>query len=152
MERAQLTKIPFEDGIKIADAYVSINDQNYIVIPATYQGTTPLSSLNINQLQTNIENYVKNVENNVESAITSTETNLENSISETEEGLEDKIENSVVIQRANVTLNSTIQANTNYTIPLNYKVNNNSLEVFYCGSKLEKRHRLQRNRQCWRSI
>ena len=56
------------------------------------------------------------------------------------------------VQRANVTLNSTIQANTNYTIPLNYKVNNNSLEVFYCGSKLEKRHRLQRNRQCWRSI
>lgn len=26
------------------------------------------------------------------------------------------------LQRANVTLNSTIQANTNYTIPLSYKV------------------------------
>lgn len=26
------------------------------------------------------------------------------------------------VQRANVTLNSTIQANTNYTIPLSYKV------------------------------
>ena len=51
------------------------------------------------------------------------------------------------IQRANVTLNSTIQANTNYTIPLNYKVGNNSLEVFYLGSKLEKRSRLQRNRR-----
>lgn len=43
------------------------------------------------------------------------------------------------LQRANVTLNSTIQANTNYTIPLSYKVENNSLEVFYCTTKLEKR-------------
>lgn len=46
------------------------------------------------------------------------------------------------VQRASVTLNSTVNANTNYTIPLNYKVGNNSLEVFYLGSKLEKRNRL----------
>lgn len=37
-----------------------------------------------------------------------------------------------------VTLNSTIDANTNYTIPLKYKVGNNSLEINYCGSKLIK--------------
>lgn len=45
-------------------------------------------------------------------------------------------------QIANVTVSSVINANTNYTIPLNYKVGNNSLEVFYIGSKLEKRYRL----------
>lgn len=38
-----------------------------------------------------------------------------------------------------VTLESTVNANTNYTIPLSYKVGNNSLEVFYCGDKLQKR-------------
>ncbi len=142
MEKAQLTKIPFEDGIKTVEAYVSVNDQNYIVIPATYQGTTPLSALNINQLQTNIENYVKSVENNTETAIDNTEANLENNISEAKELLEDKIENSVVIQRASVTLNSTVNANTNYTIPLNYKVANNSLEVIYCNTILQMRTRL----------
>ena len=46
------------------------------------------------------------------------------------------------LKRASVTLESTVNANTNYTIPLSYKVGNNSLEVFYCGSKLEKRSRL----------
>ena len=44
------------------------------------------------------------------------------------------------LKRASVTLESTVNANTNYTIPLNYKVGNNSLEVFYLGSKLEKRN------------
>lgn len=47
------------------------------------------------------------------------------------------------LKRANVTLENTISADTNYTIPLSYKVGNNSLEVFYLGSKLEKRSRLQ---------
>lgn len=42
-----------------------------------------------------------------------------------------------------VILNSTIDANTNYTIPLKYKVGNNSLEVLYCDTKLKKRCRLQ---------
>ena len=46
------------------------------------------------------------------------------------------------LKSASVTLESTVNANTNYTIPLSYKVGNNSLEVFYCGSKLEKRSRL----------
>ena len=41
-----------------------------------------------------------------------------------------------------VILESTVNANTNYTIPLSYKVGNNSLEVFYCTTKLEKRSRL----------
>lgn len=50
-----------------------------------------------------------------------------------------KISKILPVQRANVTLNSTVNANTNYTIPLSYKVGNNSLEVFYLGSKLEKR-------------
>lgn len=44
----------------------------------------------------------------------------------------------VNIQRATVTLESTVNANTNYTIPIYYQVGNNSLEVFYLGSKLEK--------------
>lgn len=39
-----------------------------------------------------------------------------------------------------VNLSNIIIANTNYTLPnnLKYKVSNNSLEVFYCGTKLIK--------------
>lgn len=54
-----------------------------------------------------------------------------------------KMEKIKIIKKENVSLNTTISANTDYTIPLNYKVGKNSLEVFYCGSKLEKRIRLQ---------
>ena len=46
------------------------------------------------------------------------------------------------LKRANVTLENTVNANTNYTIPLNYKVANNSLEVIYCNTILQKRNRL----------
>ena len=46
------------------------------------------------------------------------------------------------LKQETVTLESTVNANTNYTIPLSYKVGNNSLEVFYCTTKLEKRSRL----------
>lgn len=51
------------------------------------------------------------------------------------------------LQQATVTLNSTVNANTNYALPLSYKVGNNSLEVYYCDTKLQKRSRLQRSRQ-----
>lgn len=44
----------------------------------------------------------------------------------------------VNIQRASVTLESTVNANTNYTLPVYYEVGNNSLEINYCGSKLIK--------------
>lgn len=49
-----------------------------------------------------------------------------------------KISKLLPLKRATVTLESTVNANTNYTLPVYYEVGNNSLEVFYCGSKLEK--------------
>lgn len=110
-----MDKIPFEDGKKIASAYVTIDGQNYPVTPAVWSGTTPLKAQNLNQLQSNIEEAIN-------------------------------------IQRASVTLESTVNANTNYTIPLSYQVGSNSLEVYYCSTKLQKRNRLQRNRQHRRSI
>ena len=44
------------------------------------------------------------------------------------------------LKQANVTLNSTVNANTDYTLPsgMYYKVGNNSLEVIYCSTKLVK--------------
>mgnify|MGYP005756985563 CR=1 FL=1 len=56
------------------------------------------------------------------------------------------------VQSEKITLNEIISANTNYTIPIYYRVGDNSLEVIYCSSKLVKRTRLQRNRQRRRSI
>lgn len=49
-----------------------------------------------------------------------------------------KISKLLPLYRSTVTLSSTVNANTNYTLPVYYEVGNNSLEVFYCGSKLEK--------------
>lgn len=68
--------------------------------------------------------------------------------------MQDNIEEAINIQRASVTVNSTVNANTNYTLPtgMYYEVGNNSLEVIYCSTKLVKRTRLQRNRQHRRSI
>ena len=56
------------------------------------------------------------------------------------------------IQSEKITLNEMIGANTDYIIPLYYRVGDNSLEVIYCSSKLVKRTRLQRNWQRRRSI
>lgn len=44
----------------------------------------------------------------------------------------------IKIQTAKVTTSTTIAENTNYTIPLNYRVGDNSLEVYYQGTKLIK--------------
>lgn len=98
-----MKKIPFEDGTKIQEAYVTINEQNYQVTPAVWTGKTPLKAQNLNKMQDNIEEAVN-------------------------------------IQQANVTLNSTVNANTNYALPtgMYYEVGNDSLEINYCGSKLIK--------------
>lgn len=98
-----MKKIPFEDGVKIASAYVTINGENLEVHPAEYEGPVPFSSLNFNKMQDNIEEAIN-------------------------------------IQRATVTLESTVNANTNYTLPsgMYYEVGNDSLEINYCSSKLIK--------------
>lgn len=62
------------------------------------------------------------------------------------------MKNEIKIKRALVTLETTINANTNYSTVYPYEVGNDSLEVYYCSTKLQKRYRLQRNRQRWRSI
>lgn len=54
-----MIKIPFEDGQKTQEAYVTINEQNYLVTPAVWQGKTPLSALNLNNMQKNIEDSVE---------------------------------------------------------------------------------------------
>lgn len=112
-----MTKIPFQDGTKTQEAYVTIDEQNYQVTPATWTGNTPLKAQNLNKMQDNIEEAIN-------------------------------------VQRATVTLESTVNANTNYNLPtgIYYEVGNDSLEINYCGSKLIKRTRLQRNRNSRRSI
>ena len=98
-----MKKIPFEDGTKTQEAYVTIDEQNYQVTPAVWTGNTPLKSQNLNKMQDNVEEAIN-------------------------------------IQRAIVTLNTTVNANTNYTLPtgMYYEVGNDSLEINYCGSKLIK--------------
>lgn len=69
-------------------------------------------------------------------------TNLDNVVTKDE----------VKIQHSLIVLDTIITANTNYTIPLGYKVGNNSLEIFYCSTKLQKRSSLYRNRRKWKCI
>ena len=54
--------------------------------------------------------------------------------------MQDNTEEAINIQRATVTLSSTVNANTNYTLPsgMYYEVGNDSLEINYCSSKLIK--------------
>lgn len=44
----------------------------------------------------------------------------------------------IALDQASVTIENPIEANTDYTIPLNYTVGSEDLEVFYCGNKLQK--------------
>ena len=48
-----------KDGQKVTDAYVTINEQNYTVHPAVYEGPTPFTAQNINKLQSNIEESIE---------------------------------------------------------------------------------------------
>lgn len=56
-----MEKIPFEDGTKIKDAVVEINEQEYTVTAAQYTGNTPLTAANLNLMQDNIENTLVKV-------------------------------------------------------------------------------------------
>lgn len=51
-----MDKIPFVDGTKTQEAYVTVNEQNYQVNPAVWTGTVPLSAQNLNKMQDNIDN------------------------------------------------------------------------------------------------
>lgn len=48
------------------------------------------------------------------------------------------MKNEIKIKRALITLETTINANTNYSTVYSYEVGNDSLEVFYCTRKLQK--------------
>lgn len=56
-----MTKIPFQDGTKTQEAYVTIDGQNYNVTPAVWSGTTPLKAQNLNLMQDNIEDAIEEV-------------------------------------------------------------------------------------------
>lgn len=94
-----MNKIPFQDGQKVTDAYVTINEENYIVNPAVYEGPTPFTAQNINKLQSNIEESV--------------ETYI-----------------------YNLVLATNVAAGGEITLPFNYKVGANVLQVYYMGQLL----------------
>lgn len=56
-----MEKINFENGTLISKAKVEVGGIIYDVEPAQYEGTTPLSAQNLNQIQTNVENAILDV-------------------------------------------------------------------------------------------
>lgn len=61
----ELTKIQFEDGQKVSDAYVEINGVQHPVVKAQYQGKTPLSARNLNKMQDNMETAISDLDERV---------------------------------------------------------------------------------------
>lgn len=49
--------ITFQNGTLVSNAKVEVGGTVYDVTPAQYEGTTPLSANNLNQLQTNLYDY-----------------------------------------------------------------------------------------------
>lgn len=56
-----MDKINFQNGTKLSDAKVTIDDVDYVVTPAQYSGTTSVNATNLNQLQTNVENEINSI-------------------------------------------------------------------------------------------
>lgn len=50
-----MEKMQFENGTLVTPAKVTIDGVDYTVIPAVYEGDTPFTAENINQMQDNIE-------------------------------------------------------------------------------------------------
>lgn len=50
--------VVFQNGTLVSNAKVEVGGTIYDVTPAEYEGTTPLSANNLNQLQTNLYDYV----------------------------------------------------------------------------------------------
>ena len=103
-----MDKIPFEDGEKTQDAYVTLSGQNYPVTDAVYQGTTPLSAYNLNQMQDNIEEAIDNI-------------NLNNTV-----------------ENKTISSGTTISDGYQITLTNSYIVGDNSLEVYWNGVLLKK--------------
>lgn len=82
--------IVFNNGTLVSSAKVEVDGVIYDVSPAQYEGTTPLSANNLNQLQTNLYDYVDEETNNVKSKYTQLWTGHTNSGTQV---LNDSIEN-----------------------------------------------------------
>lgn len=92
-----MEKMQFENGTLVTPAKVTIDGVDHTVTPAVYEGNTPFTAENINQMQDNIET-----------------------------------------NRYKITLEADLADNSELTIPANYKVGTDSLQVYFEGCLLEK--------------
>lgn len=56
-----MQKIDWENGTVIDEAHVIIDSQRYNVVPEEYDGATPISAENLNEMQDNIEAEINSV-------------------------------------------------------------------------------------------
>ena len=68
-----MKKIKFEDGTLVSNAKVEIGGTIYDVTPEQYEGTTPLSASNMNAIQDNAEEAIKEVATTLEQLTTDVE-------------------------------------------------------------------------------
>ena len=68
-----MKKINFEAGTQVSPAKVTIDNVDYNVTPAVYEGKTPLSPFVLNKLQDNIEEEILTAKTDIENEILTTE-------------------------------------------------------------------------------
>ena len=68
-----MKKIKFENGTLVSNAKVEIGGTIYDVTPEQYEGTTPLSASNMNAIQDNAEEAIKEVATTLEQLTTDVE-------------------------------------------------------------------------------
>lgn len=122
LTKANKFKGYFETDIALKTAFVTAEAGDYAIVNST--DTMWIYDIDTNNWKdSDQKGQVVSVNNMTgEVIIGVATTQKEGLMSATDKSNLDKLLKEIVIQRANVTLNSTIQANTNYTIPLSYKV------------------------------
>lgn len=148
LTKANKFKGYFETDVALKEAFATAEAGDYAIVNST--DTMWIYDIDTNGWKdSDQKGQVVSVNNMTGEVIIGVATKeKEGLMSATDKSNLEKLLKEIVIQRANVILDTAVNANTNYIIPLNYRVGNNSLEVFYCTTKLEKRSRLQRNRRC----
>lgn len=156
-----MDKIIFEDGQLTKKGYVVIDDKEYLINEAQYDGATPLSAYILNKMQDNIEKAIGDVssfdpviveelptENIKEKTMYLVLSDISNTIKRysayiykenewKEIGSTDLTVN-LIEKSYKVTLTEKVEAGGTITLPANYKVGSDRLDVFFNGEKLIK--------------
>lgn len=65
-----MQKTNWENGTIVKEAFVTIDNEEYVVTPRQIEGNTPLTADNLNEMEDNIETAIETLRSNTNSSIT----------------------------------------------------------------------------------